>query len=257
LLISGSSCRKEYIVEERITEPNTSQSLLKNFQFFPEQNLSFINDTVSLDINGNVISGSIPYYTSLKSLKPSFETDAASIEVAGIPQESGVTAQDFTHPVYYNLADKNGNKANYVVNLVNFTGLPVIKINTDGSAPINSKEDYVQAHITIDGAGSYPDFDGEMKIKGHGNSTWTFPKKPYKFKLDKKEPLLGEPEDKEWILLANYTDKTQIRNETAFFMGRSARLTGRPTVVSRNYFSMKSTRVLTSFAKALKSPIPG
>ena len=63
-------------------------------------------------------------------------------------------------------------------------------------------------------------FESEMKIKGRGNSTWGLPKKPYKIKFDSKKSLMGFPADKEWVLLANYTDKTQLRNELAFFMGR-------------------------------------
>jgi hypothetical protein len=50
------------------------------------------------------------------------------------------------------------------------------------------------------------------------------PKKPYKIKFDSKVSLLGEPEDKEWVLLANYTDKTQLRNEIAFFLGEMSSL---------------------------------
>lgn len=63
-----------------------------------------------------------------------------------------------------------------------------------------------------------------MKIKGRGNTTWELPKKPYKIKFDEKTSLLGEPADKEWVLLANYTDKTALRNETAFDMGRISNL---------------------------------
>jgi hypothetical protein len=47
-------------------------------------------------------------------------------------------------------------------------------------------------------------------------------------KFDKKTSLLGEPKDKEWVLLANYTDKTSLRNETALFMGRLSLLEWTP-----------------------------
>jgi hypothetical protein len=47
-------------------------------------------------------------------------------------------------------------------------------------------------------------------------------------KLDDKTSLLGEPKDKEWVLLANYTDKTSLRNETALFMGRLSLLEWTP-----------------------------
>lgn len=58
-------------------------------------------------------------------------------------------------------------------------------------------------------------FTGRMGIRGRGNSTWSFPKKPWKVKLDEKASLLGMPADKEWALLANYADRTLVRNIVA------------------------------------------
>lgn len=50
-------------------------------------------------------------------------------------------------------------------------------------------------------------------IRGRGNSTWNnTPKKAYKFKYNKKQDLLGMGSAKEWALLANYYDRTLIRN---------------------------------------------
>lgn len=98
-------------------------------------------------------------------------------------------------------------------------GLPVIVISTPNSEPILSKEDYITgATVSIHGAGIYPDFQGEMKIKGRGNSTWGAPKKPYKMKFDKKQSLMGDPKDKEWVLLANYLDNPMIRTDVAYWI---------------------------------------
>ena len=41
------------------------------------------------------------------------------------------------------------------------------------------------------------------------------PKKPYKLKFDSKVSIFNLPEDKEWVLLANYADKTLLRNVVA------------------------------------------
>jgi spore coat protein CotH len=101
-----------------------------------------------------------------------------------------------------------------------------VYINTEDKKPIESKDEYVKGSVRIvsNNVNGVPDFESAMKIKGRGNSTWNFAKKPYKMKFDSKVSLLGEPEDKEWVLLANYTDKTQIRNEIAFFMGELSSL---------------------------------
>lgn len=96
--------------------------------------------------------------------------------------------------------------------------IPVVRIDTKGK-PILDKENYVDGTITIsDPEGLYSDvkeFKADMGIRGRGNSTWSFPKKPWKVKLDEKASLLGMPADKEWALLANYADRTLIRNIVA------------------------------------------
>ena len=103
-------------------------------------------------------------------------------------------------------------------NLPHF-GLPVVMINTSNATPIVSKDDYVEgSYITLLNADMTYDYQGEMKIKGRGNSTWGAPKKPYKVKFDKKQSLFGEPKDKEWVLLANYYDKSMLRGGVAYWM---------------------------------------
>lgn len=97
--------------------------------------------------------------------------------------------------------------------------IPVIRIKTKNSAPILDKKNYVDGTITIsDPEKLYSDvaeFSAEMGIRGRGNSTWSFPKKPWKVKLKEKASLLGMPADKEWALLANYADRTLVRNIVA------------------------------------------
>lgn len=59
------------------------------------------------------------------------------------------------------------------------------------------------------------------KIRGRGHSTWEWPKKPYKIKLEEKAPLLGMSAAKEWALIANYADESLMRNLVAFDMAKS------------------------------------
>lgn len=108
-----------------------------------------------------------------------------------------------------------------------FTGLPIIYINTDGVA-IDSKEDYVKGVASIIGGENYPDLvEAEMKIKGRGNSTWwqggVWGKKPYQIKFDDKTKVLNIPKDKKWVLLAELSDKSLIRNKISREMGDISR----------------------------------
>jgi hypothetical protein len=97
------------------------------------------------------------------------------------------------------------------------TGLPVVQITTTGGVPITSRDLYVTGSVTIVPGTQTPGvgYTGTMQIKGHGHSTWGMPKKPYKIKLDSKASLLGMPSNKSWVLLANYDDKTMLRDYIA------------------------------------------
>lgn len=57
-------------------------------------------------------------------------------------------------------------------------------------------------------------------IRGRGNATWTYDKKPFKLKLAKKANLLGMGSNKHWALLANYNDGTFMRNRLVSYIGR-------------------------------------
>ena len=66
-------------------------------------------------------------------------------------------------------------------------------------------------------------YAGDLKqIKGRGNSTWAYPKKPYQIKLDGKFDLLeaGEAPESTWVLLANYCDETLIHNQLTYDLAR-------------------------------------
>jgi|GEM_PF-850263 len=106
--------------------------------------------------------------------------------------------------------------------------LPTIDISTEGAAPIVSEETYLDASMTITLADGSPSYAGTLRIKGRGNSTWTLPKKPYRLKLDSKDKLLGMHSDKNWALLANYSDKTLLRNLVAQTLGQRLHMAWSP-----------------------------
>ena len=96
------------------------------------------------------------------------------------------------------------------------TYLPTMTINTKDSQDITSKEVYIEGDYKIQDLDSSILHEGSLEIKGRGNATWEMPKKPYRIKLTQKAALMGMPENKHWALLANYADKTLMRNDIAF-----------------------------------------
>ena len=137
--------------------------------------------------------------------------------------------------------------------------LPIVTITTTDSAPIVSKETYITGHLSINpnGANAAYTYEGDMQIRGRGNSSWDISnKKPYKVKLSSKASLFGFPADKEWVLLANFSDKTLLRNTIAMELSQRFGLpyTPRSTPVEvflngnyrGTYLLMESIKIATS-----------
>lgn len=198
--------------------------VFRTFSFLASDNRVLSEDIVCT-INELEISGERPnFYQSLR-LKPHFECTAAKITVGGEPQVSGETVQDFSVPVVYDIELYDGTAVSYTVTLKSTGDFPAVYINTDGGRPVNDKINYIPGTIRVEDPlkehSSVTTFRSRMKIKGRGNSTWSFfPKKPYRVKLEEKSKVFGMKGDKDWILLANYNDKSLLRNAVAFELSR-------------------------------------
>lgn len=103
-----------------------------------------------------------------------------------------------------------------------FLEIPAIIINTEGGQEIVSKEDYVTSTVTVTNTkDEWKLSDVSAGVRGRGNTTWTLSaKKPYRIKFDKKQSLLGSSyKAKSWTLIANVSDKSLLRNYTAYELG--------------------------------------
>lgn len=210
----------------------SSISTIESFSFQSNLNANLDEDVVGT-ISDNNITLLIPYNVSANRLIATFTYSGVTIQIGGKEQASGVTVNSFDKPVVYTVVAENGTKVNYTVTVANkSSGIPSVYINTRAGAPILDKGNYVEATIRIDGDGKYDNFEGATSIRGRGNSTWEMPKKPYKLKLDKEAPLFGMNSHREWAVLANYFDKTFLRNITAFEISRIAEMSWTPSSVS-------------------------
>lgn len=109
------------------------------------------------------------------------------------------------------------------------THLPIFYLNTGGE--VIPDEPKISATLEIawkengeDNSTSDPreHFKGNIGIEVRGSSSQMFPKKSYGFELkdeageDMDFPLLGLPEEEDWILYAPYSDKSLLRNVLIF-----------------------------------------
>ena len=106
--------------------------------------------------------------------------------------------------------------------LCQLTNLPTVVINTEGGKEITSKKEYVNANVYIISEGGTNLLSTALTgVRGRGNASWGFPKKPYRIKFAEKQNPLGAPsKDKSWTLINNYGDKTLMRNILAFEVSR-------------------------------------
>jgi len=123
-------------------------------------------------------------------------------------------------------ADIKNNSDTVVITLSMYcSNLPVIYINVEENAEITTRRYHRNAEMHVQGNSVYNNtnttlYTGATEIKGRGNYTWTntypYGKKPYKLKLGVKTDLLNMGASKHWLLIANYYDRSLLRDKLAY-----------------------------------------
>lgn len=146
--------------------------------------------------------------------------------------ESGVTPINATNPV--TLTVRKGEQGKNYTLIARNTGLPVVRITTVGFSrediendethetwrPTKEEKDY-SATIRVEKANGELDCLTNTQIKGRGNASWRYDKRPYALKLKGGDKaILGMREHKRWILLANWKDRTLLRNDATFWLSQ-------------------------------------
>ncbi len=175
-------------------------------------------------IQGGKIELQLPYGLDVTKLIATFSYKGEKILVGEKEQVSRTTPNNFKNAVTYAIIAEDESKIEYKVTITYSPPIPHIYITTENGVEIATKDDYVNANVTIEANGWGEDYSGKTQIKGRGNTTWGMPKKPYRLKLDKKSSLLNLAEEKDWVLLANYIDPTLMLNSVAFKIGQMIEL---------------------------------
>ncbi len=109
------------------------------------------------------------------------------------------------------------------------TTLPQLRIATRDAAPIETKVIYVDATFVLTNpVAAIPEVTLNGKIRGRGNSTWGQPKNPYKVQFSNDasyagiSDVLGMKKQRNWALLADWFDRSLIRNKLALSLGGSS-----------------------------------
>ena len=220
----------------------------------PSYDADYYGDAVSctIDEKNKKISLYLPYLNNRK-LVPTFEIPEGTILATQDDQIiNGETAVDFTQYKQVAVVNAEGQAVIYDVELTN-SGLPVVVINqVTGVTSTESDSEYSKASqawynatqtkwvpkdsewqmtegtdnfmvYNADGTPAITDKNGKVLSEPlfsgtrlRGNVTQQMPKKSFAVKLDKKSGVLDMKPHKRWVLLANYKDRTLMRNAVAF-----------------------------------------
>jgi len=225
-----------------IDKPDLTQ--FKSFSFQKDINPNLEYD-ITCSISDGQIKGALPFGCSNLNLVASFVVEGASVSVDGEEQTSGKNLQDYADIVYYKLLLANGDVIMYEAKLnTRPNTLPTIYLTTDGYAEISSRETFVSGTFRAEDPGHYYSdeevMESRMNIKGRGNTSWGMPKKPYTVHLSESNKVFGIHKDKKWVLIANYSDKSLLRNITAMEISRRLGMMWTPQMRSCELYLNKS-----------------
>ena len=143
---------------------------------------------------------------------------------------SGNNVIDLSGAEYFTIQNSGNNPININSLLINYSvktklsdeSLPTVIINTKNSQAVLSRITYVNCNVSTIGADKdVNDLSGKIKVRG--NTTAYSVKKPYRIKLDKKNSLFGYEKAKNWVLLADYLDASNMHNYTALKFAKMIR----------------------------------
>lgn len=86
---------------------------------------------------------------------------------------------------------------------------------------VPDKDNYISAILNVEGNGMVESADSlSLMVKGRGNSTWWFPKKPMRLKFKSKTSLCDMTKAKSYVLLADCMDASLMHNAIAFWVAK-------------------------------------
>jgi subtilisin-like proprotein convertase family protein len=111
--------------------------------------------------------------------------------------------------------------------------LPIVLIDTEGGVIVDEPKIPARMAIVDNGPGEmnlatgpYNDYDGRIGIEIRGWSSSGAPKRSYGIELwdedgaDISAPLLGMPSEEDWVLSANFYDKSLLNNSLTYTLAR-------------------------------------
>ena len=224
------------ILDKKLQTTASSSKYSSQFVEVREETATISDDSIGL---------TIPYLYDHKLIPTFTVSEGAVVTANGKEIESGETVVDWAVTDSITVT-AGGESRTYRVHIGN-TGLPVVVIKQSSSGDFSKKytgglnignsniggtllnqfvdfmirgkdTDWVEDdEMTVYNADGTVDMPMTLcGVRLRGNSTQKLPKKPFAIKLTQKKAVLGMASHKRWCLMANWLDRSMIRNLVGF-----------------------------------------
>lgn len=223
------------LVEEEISGPDsenrdeTDDSLVQErfLEIFAEASSEgdAAIQKVKLFVTGKNAYFFLPSYCKADSIALYYDEHqyALAVEERIIPSGTMISV-DSAAAYAMTLTKEDGTKAEYELSVMQSENLPSIFITTANHSMdyINDmKGNYEPGHLVCVNDSGGTDCDAALeKVKLHGFTSLSVPKKTYQVDFSKEQDLLGMGSALHWIFQANAYDKSYMRNKLAYEMFR-------------------------------------
>lgn len=223
------------LVEEEISGPDsenrdeTDDSLVQErfLEIFAEASSEgdAAIQKVKLLVTGKNAYFFLPSYCKADSIALYYDEHqyALAVEERIIPSGTMISV-DSAAAYAMTLTKEDGTKAEYELSVMQSENLPSIFITTANHSMdyINDmKGNYEPGHLVCVNDSGGTDCDAALeKVKLHGFTSLSVPKKTYQVDFSKEQDLLGMGSALHWIFQANAYDKSYMRNKLAYEMFR-------------------------------------
>lgn len=202
-------------VTEQITESDEPEEATTAEESQQETTAAVFLERISASYTGSCVTGHM--VTAPEVTVIGFFSDGSSKQLGGW-SSSTVNVKELVSGI--NIYDIMYENQTYELEITATGNLvPVIYLTTDNGEDVTSKMDYITGTFMLDPRDSQYDKIDQcaIKIRGRGHSTWKWDKKPYQIKFETKTSVMGLAASKKWVLLANYADKSLMRNHIGLY----------------------------------------
>lgn len=188
----------------------------QEFSMYVEYN----SDKIQMYKKDNIDYLFLPKDINIANLAISYTGEIESVNNANLNKETKQITGNFQNESSFTVKLTDSQEKNVIIMQSNLPTIYLSGIKQKGKSitlqDVNNaeKKEKYQVNVFIpEGENAKDDINEEAELKGRGNFTWTLPKRGYQIKFNEERNLFDMGMSESWVLLANYTDNSLIRNK--------------------------------------------